>query len=136
MNIERYIENLKREYGGKNLPDDIKKEAIEIYKRSIPNYFKFEGDICPIVTFSYVLLAEGYNKIVFRDYGLFLYVEESMICWDNFVPKPVQIRNDIVLYEIDNYPNFECIYVKYNEETSDEAYMLIPVSKTFPVQKV
>lgn len=134
MKVEAYIENLKLTYNNKNLPHDIKKEAIEIYKQNIPSYFDINGAKCPIVTFNYILIAEGYSQIIFDDYGAFIRVEEEDICWDNFKPKTVQLKNDIIIYEIDNYPNFECKYMKYNNETKENSYMLIPIYKIFPVK--
>jgi hypothetical protein len=133
MNVLKYIENLQKEYNHKNLPEDIKREAIEIYKNNLKKYFCVDGADNPIVTFNHTLLAERYSKIVFLDYGAFLIIDEDDICWDYFVPKKYQPRLDFVYYEVENYPGLECIYYKYNKETNENSYMLIPCYKVFPL---
>lgn len=136
MNLNKYIENLKEKYGDKNLPEDVKKEAIKFYKKCVNSYYHLDGEIKPIVTFNHTLVAEGYKKIVFLDYGPFLYVPEELICWDNLIPKEHQFKPQYVIFVVDNYPNFECIYVKNDDNKNEEEYLLIPLQKVFPVQSL
>lgn len=136
MIVLKYIENLKAQYGGKNLPEQVRKEAIEIYKNNIPGYFKLSGDRRPLVTFNYILLAEGYDEIIFDDYGAFAKVDEKDICWENLTPKINQTKSNSIIYEVDNYPNFECIYKKYNPDIIENSYLLIPIYKIVPVQDI